>query len=100
MQQDRDYVRPSEGLAPRRDAIRQVPKAIPLLHRTRSNRLVLALKINESGAQIVTTSIFADGICNVINRAMFLKIADVHCDDLTTGWGINHGSDVGRNCDL
>jgi IS5 family transposase len=49
-QQDRDHVRPSEGLAAGRNALRQMPEGLPLSRSPRRNRLVLALTINESGA--------------------------------------------------
>ena len=49
-QPHRDHVRAAEGLATGCNTLRPMPQGLPLGHRPRRNRLVLALKINESGA--------------------------------------------------
>ena len=41
---DRDYVRPSEGLAAGSNALRQMPEGVPIGSRPRRNRFVLAMK--------------------------------------------------------
>ncbi len=42
---DRDHVRQAQGLAARCNPIRQMPDHLPLSHRVRSNRTILALKL-------------------------------------------------------
>ena len=45
---DRDHVRPSQGLATSRDTLRQKPGHLPLVHRPRRHRHLLAMNGNES----------------------------------------------------
>jgi hypothetical protein len=47
---DQDHVRPAERLAQGSNPLRQVRQNLPLRRRTRCNRHVPALRINESGA--------------------------------------------------
>ena len=47
----RDHVRQAEGLAASRDPIRQVPKGLPLRHRTGGNRHLLAMCPDPSSKQ-------------------------------------------------
>ena len=49
-QPDRDHVRQAEGLAPHCNPLRQLSEGLPLHHRSRGNRHVLALTINQSEA--------------------------------------------------
>ena len=49
-QPDRDHVRSAKGLAQDRHSLRQMPKGVPFRSRARSNRPLLAVNINESGA--------------------------------------------------
>jgi hypothetical protein len=46
--QDRDHVRASQGLAARRNALRQMPGNLPFCHLIGSNRDLLAVIKNES----------------------------------------------------
>ena len=47
---DRDHVRSAEGLATQRHPLRPMRRDLPLCHRLRRHRHLLALTINESGA--------------------------------------------------
>lgn len=59
-QQDRDHIRTPEGLATGRYMLRPMPEGIPIGHRPRSNRHVLAMK-QERVLTLAATTAMAEG---------------------------------------